>query len=474
MVFRPDAVHGDRSSALRIELLRGATLRGRVHRAPPLEKLVVSVHARGIDYSVGTGSGGGAAIDRVRELLGDGTWEVRDLPPRAGLEVKLRKEGKQGAVVLALPDRIYLEPGEERYLELSLGDGCLLRGRVVLEGGGEPIRGHPVWLVPAKYVWGPLASHHESLTAAVAETDEAGTFVLDGLSAGEWVVGLSPLRGSPEGIAAVAARVSLSKLAPVQEVELRCHRDLFIEGRVLDSNGEEANSVRVRCHSEEPPYGASDITGDDGIFRLGPLLAGSYALRTLGDRDRAPSDRVLAAAGDRDVVLITKPAGTIRGRLVDPVTAEPVAGSVQVSQTDGEGGYSTGTRPDGTFVLMSLVHGTYVVSGSSGTRVGLVAEVSVDEARPEVEIEIPLQEGARLEIVYTGEHPYVELYLESRETRKPWSHGRFDRGRTLRSVVMPGRVTVTAIPEAADGPREPIVRILEVEVGETTLEIGDE
>ena len=57
---------------------------------------------------------------------------------------------------------------------------------------------------------------------------------------------------------------------------------------------------------------------------------------------------------------------------------------------------------------------------------------------------------------------------------RPWSHGRFDRGRTLRSVVMPGRVTVTAIPEAADGPREPIVRILEVEVGETTLEIGDE
>jgi hypothetical protein len=473
-LFQPDGTHADRERALVVRLSRAAILRGFVRGAAERGDLVVLARAHGFEFSVGAGAGGLDALQRRAPVSANGTWEMTDLPPRAGLQLELRG----GETLLREePQRLYLEPGEERTLEWTLEGGAALHGRAVIADSGAPVPGVSVWLVPARTVVGHLRSGMQPV--AQTTTDEAGTFSFQDVAPGEWAVGPAPQdRNRPSGeleselVAPAVTRVSISAEAWTVDVELRLHRGLFLRGVVLGPDGARATEARIDGFHQELDFWDSGYT-TDGTFRLGPLLPGPYRLRASGYMGTSPSEAVDALAGDDEVELRLNAGGTIAGRLVDAATGEPLQGFIKIHHEQGPGGISSRTQPDGSFSFPGLALGSHTVSGSSGELAGRVRGVVIGPEQSLANVEVPLEAGSILLVTYTGEQAFCTHTISSEGLR--WGMGRYERGQTSRVVRVPGEVVVIVTPESADGNSHTIERTVNLIAGEETrVEIGDE
>jgi hypothetical protein len=469
-MFQPDGSHGDRERALVVRLQRAATLRGRIQGAPDLAELVVLAKAHGFEFSMGPGAGSLDALQRRARVHVDGTWVMNDLPPGAGLKLELLR-GE--TVVRREPHRHYLEPGEERNLEWSLGSGATLHGRAVIADTNAPVPARSIWLVPASEVLGLLTIYRQPVAQAV--TDDEGFFAFPDVPPGEWAVGPAPSDSrDDEGgdVAPTATRVSVPTDVWTVEVELRLHRGLFITGEVLRPDGELAGGAYVNGHNEEADVRDYGIAAG-GAFRIGPLVPGSYRLTAQGGVGTSTSEPVTAMAGDVDVVLQLNAGGAIQGRLVDPASGESVQGRIKVTNEERSGGVSTRTRPDGSFSLVGLAFGSYTATGSSGDLAGSVKGVVIGPSQSVADVEVPLEPGAVLLIKYTGEQAFAHHHVSVGGSR--WGMGRYERGQASRTVRVPGEVVVIVSYETPDGESHTVERTVDLVAGEETkVEVGDE
>jgi protocatechuate 3,4-dioxygenase beta subunit len=329
-------------------------------------------------------------------------------------------------------------------IELVLGAGARLTGRLTNEAD-EPIRGK---VSLRSLDGGPVgALLARRLTA---ESDDEGRFALDAVPSGEHA-----LRAESQGYGAKTVDISVAGRSREEDLgEIVLERGLAIEGRVLGADGVAVPEARVlgfktsggmmSWATEE----ASEATSDaEGRFVIAGLLEGVYNIfATAPGFGRA--EPIPAEAGARNVTLTLKPAGTIRGTVVDsegrPVTSfRAVARS---PESRGWGGQSQMDDEAGIFVLTSVAEGEYVVEilapdfvseAVSGVRVtgGSITDVGT----------IRLRRGGRLAgtVVDATGAPVPGATVQARQSGQRFRF--FDAGST--STDRSGGFTIGGLPD---------------------------
>jgi hypothetical protein len=168
-------------------------------------------------------------------------------------------------------------PRDERPAPKGTG---VIRGSVVADDTGAPIRGCHVTLMPAR-------SAMEDMPPST-RTNEDGNFEFTGLAAGKyrllaWPDPMNARYQSPTEDAPLRTFGKPFDLADGQKLEvpkIRLPRASVMTGRVLDEFGEPAAHIQVNAVRQndvgEPTRVQSDNTDDLGRFRLFGLLPGVY------------------------------------------------------------------------------------------------------------------------------------------------------------------------------------------------------
>lgn len=337
---------------------------------------------------------------------------VADLPPNMTLAGVLHQKR---AEVFRAPESITLAPGELRAVEWRVGSGCTIHG-VALETDSRPAGGLSVCLEPARVLDAHYFEPSSIEPRRFETTDSEGRFSFADVGPGRWRVGPAPKKLertktiAPEDAAACARVVVVPPATARVDVEIRVHRGLSIEGRVLDPTGVPAkHSAITYTRPSERVTGGEDMNDPDGRFVLGPLEEGEYELVAESFGNSVASVPVTARAGDRDVVLRLRQGGVLRGLVVDKASGAPTDAQAVVRSFEPDGGRIILPRANaqGVFELGGLVPGRYDVAASaSNGGFGLLRsiEVTAGETR---DVRVELEPGARVRIRYAGPWPNV-------------------------------------------------------------------
>jgi hypothetical protein len=443
VVFAIDASHATPESALEVRLSRAATLEVVVldgGRAAANADVVLTTESYRLQqresllHFYATGDPRWTA-----QADAGGRAEVVDLPPRVPLELSVRA----GATIRTEGERLTLDPGEHRKVEIALGSGASIVGRVETSAGA-PLASCPMWLVASDGSQARLLRDYET-PIATTTADAQGRFHFDDVAAGAWLVGPKPesrRRGEPktdDAFAPLAQRVVIDASSRQVEVVVRVDIGLYLSGTVLDPTGTPVARMNVSASSAGTRV--NENADQDGRFKLGPVPAGSYTLEAGSMRGAfAKSESVKANAGDADIVLRLRVGGVIRGRVVD-ATHQQRECELTLARADEEYGMMMTTSRDGALDFTGLLPGTYTVGaktsdGLCGRSSGLVVRAgeTIDN------VEVVLEPGAHLKLRYDGTERYGQYQLFIGGTAH--SADGLERGKDQVVVVPAGEIEV--------------------------------
>lgn len=327
----------------------------------------------------------------------DGMCSFESLPPEVPLALEIRRAGE---LVKRAGKPVTLAGGETRSIEMRLGVGSTIRGRI-LDQEGRPAIVHAVALLAADgRAHRPI--HAGEYAIARTATDGAGNFAFHDVEPRSWWVG--PVAGyTPFTLAGLPELVELEPGAVDRELDLRAHRGLFVEGRVVDERGAPVGGAFVYADS------VSAHSSEAGAFRLGPLLPGAHDLKVwaAASPQSAPA-KVEAGAKDveLEVALLT---GALRVEVRDGA-GRPARARVQVWKGDGSSArddFAVGRKGFG-----GLLPGTYTVVASSDDACAVARTVAIEAGRA-TELELVLAPAARLTVRYVGASAWGRLEVRS-------------------------------------------------------------
>lgn len=254
----------------------------------------------------------------VTQSQGDGTFELRGLPPG-----RVFLDARSDAWFVRTPGTTRLALGEMvDGIELRASPGGRVRG-VVLGVDGAPVAGAHVSVRPGLNAFlGQLTER--KLRWLETETDKDGRFDLPGVPT-----------GSGYAVAAAASTIALEEQygvdvreGQVTELVLRGHPGGVVSGRVLDGSGAavagasvamvylDISRVLLSADGRSEPI----TTDKDGKFSLRPVAAGRVAFVAAAD-NLAPSNIVDLAVVDGgvydDLELRLGEGATVAGKVVD-------------------------------------------------------------------------------------------------------------------------------------------------------------
>ncbi|MGE0785797.1 MAG: carboxypeptidase regulatory-like domain-containing protein [Sandaracinaceae bacterium] len=239
----------------------------------------------------------------------EGAFTVAGVPP-GHVQVFVRAPGYAPAASA----RFYVGAGQRRDdLAFTLSPAGRLHGHV-RDARGDAVEGV---LVEARSEAEP--------EPRIALTDDRGAYAFEGI-AGELTVTALP-NGAP------AARTRAS-VAPRADVELDLALDSAaarIRGRTVDARGVPLASVSLELRSLDPttPFSRQLFSEADGTFSLAGLPDPPWRI-TADSPDHARTELDVFEATDDEIRIALVPSASVRGRLLDDYTGEPVAGTVEL------------------------------------------------------------------------------------------------------------------------------------------------
>jgi protocatechuate 3,4-dioxygenase beta subunit len=250
---------------------------------------------------------------------------------------------------------------EERDAEVGivLGTGARITGRLVSEED-EPVRGKVSLRSLDGGSVGMLLRRRFSV-----EADDDGRFSLGAVPAGEHA-----LRAEAQGYGAKTIEIPVSGRSKEEDLgEIVLEKGLAIEGRVVGLDGAPVPEARVigfktsggmmRFAGMEQNETTSDA---EGRFVVAGLSEGVYNVFATAP-GYGGAEPVPAEAGLKNLTLKLKPAGSIRGSVVDS-DGRAVSSFLAMARSPegrGWGGQSQVDEESGIFVLESVAEGEYVV-----------------------------------------------------------------------------------------------------------------
>jgi hypothetical protein len=281
--------------------------------------------------------------------------------------------------------------------------GCRIIG-VARESDGAPAVGVAIWLLRAErpgdlqYLrWNQEQRVHDRV-----ETDMRGHFTFEAVKAGDWRVGPAPRENRWTGNETVSVREPIPLARFVQilegeervEVGLEVQRGLMITGRVVGPAGKTVSGARVQTR------GVSATCEPGGEFLIGPFAPGEYELVGSASRrsGHADSQRVLARAGEAEVVLTLRVSGGIAGVVLGR-EGLPTKAAVEIVALDPTETpvyrVSLGNRRDGTFAFDGLVPGNYhICAHDNAGNVGRLEFVAIEPGNTTAALVVNLAPGA--------------------------------------------------------------------------------
>lgn len=399
----------------------------------------------------------------------DGRCAITKLPPNIPITLEIVQNGR---VLRREADPLTLKPAEEREIELRIGSGCTLNG-LVLDEGNHPVGRQEIWMLKPEFdAQTYFEPHRENDVVAKATTDAQGRFVLKDVLAGKWQIGPAAVRNhwdppKEDALAPFGQTIEVGD-RPSQDVTLHAYRGLYIRGVVVGPKNEPVAQCFVNGGQDENFPVLNTLSGKDGTFALGPLVPGTYALTAEGS-EHAPSELVRAEAGQRDVSIRLRAGGSLSGRVVDAQSGEGCAAELTITPQHLRSGafgsgFTTGTKPDGSFDHPGLEPDLYGISARTADgRIGVLPDIAVLADAKSGDLVISVSLGGKLRLRYDGSKKAMLVEIMSRGVLVQFSEG-IEPGQTVERRAPQGALVLNIRSEWMGPPR---TMQLDLAAGET-------
>ncbi|MBK9032954.1 MAG: carboxypeptidase regulatory-like domain-containing protein [Myxococcales bacterium] len=268
--------------------------------------------------------------------------------------------------------------------DLVLVPEGVIEGRVV-DGHGQPVEA---------IVEGRVRSYAAEHPAPRQTRADAGSFRLDGLAEGRWVVEAHNLHGRTRdgGEILVRAGQTITDVTLVLEDCYPLAGTVSVDGAPLDAAVVSAFSLTTVTVSPTVP-------AVDGAFELPCVASGGARIRVDGYEVLSPRS-VVHAANAKPVAVTVATLGRIRGRVLRG--GQPVAGAVVWYSGGQRPPGSTRTDAGGEYEVRNLVASTYRLGAESGSA-----------RSAEISITLTARQQAQLDLILTAETALSETVTSS-------------------------------------------------------------
>lgn len=372
---------------VRIALARGGSISGRVVDeagagvAGVRVRMLPGEGRRGMLLNHPTRVAAPSAVTRS-----GGAFELAGLPPGLALSVIATRSG----YVAARREGLTATTAKAKSVTLVLRRGLEARGRVVDEGGG-PVAAAEITLsrVEERRMGGAVMSGDDPDAMRTARTGADGRFAVAALDGGKYEAAIKQPAYAPATMSGLTVRgPGVTEWNPFV-----LHPPAPIAGVVRSRKGDPIPGARINAFGE----GGSDDTTTDaaGRFRLAGFAAGvSVSLQVEADGFAPAKQSVKAPAADVPIVLST--AATVRGRVEDAGTQQPVpdfsiGGRVQgVSYIESRAVRSE----DGSFEMPDVAPGKLTIRVQApGYLAGSLSAIELGEGEVKEGVVVSLKKG---------------------------------------------------------------------------------
>lgn len=354
----------------------------------------------------------------IRDLFGgrsdmtgpDGTFHLDSLAAEAGLAVEASKPG----LVTARKTGVTLKAGQKMTgVELVMRIGLSARGRVV-SSKSEPVGGAEIRADRREPRGGgggfgrgamQMLAGRDTPPDAVTAAD--GSFALTGLEEGDYEIHVTR-----SGFAPKTSQLAAKAPGPTQWPPIVLAGGAGLAGTVKTSAGTPIVGATIVAVGEGARPDAVS-SGPDGSFRIADLAAGKPMMLVVNADGYAPA-RSSATPPAQNVAVVLQTTATIKGRVQDAATGDPIPEftvSLSAGRGGGFGGFGGrgGAGPgagggsrnvrsaDGSYELDGVSPGTWSVHAlAPGYRAADVSGVEVDPGQTKEDVVVELKKGGTL------------------------------------------------------------------------------
>jgi 5-hydroxyisourate hydrolase-like protein (transthyretin family) len=340
----------------------------------------------------------------------DGAFVLKGLAAHKNASLEASKTGFSAARKLG----VSWKTGDQvKNVVLTLKAGLLARGKVV-DSKDQPVAGAELFVQRHDATQGGRGRGgfimrgigQAAIPDAVTRAD--GSFVVAGLDDGEYAVSVTREGYAPKNVPSLPVKGPEETRWP----PIALAPGTAVAGQVKNAQGQPIPGAQVLAIGESLARPKDSVTDGDGRFRIAGLAAERALILSISADGFASVQRSVTPPAE-EIAVVLKSTGTVRGRVEDASTHNPVT-DFTVSRQAGGGGFGggfqvqvrngqigNGTRSfqstDGTFELTDVPPGKWTIqAAASGYRPANVSAVEVGEGEVHEGVVLSLKAGGTL------------------------------------------------------------------------------